>query len=219
MHKLTVLFLAVICCPAAAPAQQTKPAAPAKIDVFVGYSYSRAFFADVPPSPLSMNGGEVSLTYFPGKHYGVTADFAGWTESTNNVSSLSGLFTGVDALTVNTESYLFGPTVRFGLKGERYRPVSFFAHQLFGFSHFTATVNETGYTCNPTSVTCTANPFTSVTGGGMDVQVKKYLSLRPVQLDFWSMQLSLDALSAQNEDGLKLGMNGFRYSTGAVIHF
>ena len=56
-------------------------------------------------------------------------------------------------------------------------------------------------------------------GGGVDVRVNKHISIRPVQLDYWTMPVSLGALMKTNLLGLKLGVNGFRYSAGAVVHF
>jgi hypothetical protein len=213
MRKLIALFIVLTCCLAFSSAQQKKATDLSKWDVFGGYSYSRGYFANMPFSPMSLNGGQGAATYYFNKNLGATGEFAGYSDD-------------VEGLTVRTQGYLFGPTGRFGVKNQR---VSFFAQQLFGVTHFSFTADPI-LECT-SDCTSTTNAFTMISGGGVDIKVKKYLSLRPMQLEYFSQRLSIDNIGifaasrpgpvayGRASSGMYLSTNGFRYSTGAVFHF
>jgi hypothetical protein len=196
-------------------AQQPKAVQQDKWEVFGGYSYSRAYGYPGAENfdAYGLQGGQASITYFPLKHFGLTADFAGF----NNNSSF-------EESTINTKSqdYLFGPTVRFGLKNAKYQRIQFFAHQLIGVSHVSFSINDGGGCGEDESSSCSTNPVTSVSGGGFDFKVGKHLSIRPMEMDYWSQQLSVKSLEKDtdpSDSGVKFGVNGFRYSAGAVLRF
>jgi hypothetical protein len=193
------------CCLSITPAQQPKPAALDKWDIFAGYSFSRASVVSEYPFPLILNGGQASATYFFNKHLGLTGELAGYTNDS-------------DGATFKTEGYLFGPTVRYRIKNSRY---SLFAHQLFGVTHIGITA-DSGEPCgNRTAAgaACTANPFTIASGGGFDVKVSKHLSVRPMQVEYFNQLVSVGALENEYVGNEKIGVEGFRYSGGAVIRF
>lgn len=202
MRKLIGVFVVMICCLSLTPAQQPKPAALNKWDVFAGYSFSRASVVSEYPFPMILNGGQGAVTYNFTKHLGATAEVAGYTNDT-------------DGATFKTEGYLFGPTVRFGPKNSRF---SFFAHQLFGVTHIGITPDSSA-NCNSTQRTCAANPFTTASGGGVDVKVSKHLWVRPVQLEYFNEAVSVGALENEYVGNEHISLQGLRYSAGAVYRF
>jgi hypothetical protein len=171
-------------------------------------------------SAYNLQGGQASVTYFPTRHFGITGDFAALTKN-QNVNA-----TGVSAKTQtdHEQDYLFGPTFRYGLKGQR---ISLFAHELLGVAHTSINFTPSTFSCYVSSTTskpnCSANPFTMVTGGGVDIIVNSHLSIRPVQLDYWTYQLSAKKFMGSglgtDNDSSKLGVDGFKYSAGAVFNF
>lgn len=227
MRKAIVLFLALTCCSILSSAQQPKPAALDKLDIFGGYSYSRVYFVNEPPfpDPMSLNGGQASVTYYFMRHVGATAEFAAYTD---DLSTIQGTF--------NTQGYLFGPSTRFGLGKGRNQRVSFFAHQLFGTTHISLKPDQSGEQCTETSAACTTNSFTMVTGGGVDFKLKKHISIRPVQMEYFTQQIALYSFLGEggatgvraaatssaevgDPNSIKLSTNGFRYSGGVVVRF
>ena len=223
MRKALVLFFALTCCSVLSSAQQQKPAALDKWEVFGGYSYSRAYAGiNESPFPLSLNGGQAAGSYYFDKHFGATVEFAGYTDD-------------VEYRTIHTQGYLAGPSARFGLGHGRYQRVSFSAHQLFGTTHFSFKYDPS-VDCVSSEDTCSwsTNSFTMVTGGGVDKKLKKHISIRPVQMEYFTQQISIYDLESEGVDarpgarsyedgnpfsGIKLSTNGFRYSGGVVVHF
>ena len=100
MRKVLVLFFALACCSVLSSAQKQKPAALDKLDVFGGYSYSRVYAVNEGPfpDPMSLNGGQASVTYYFMRHVGATAEFAAYTD---DLSTINGTF--------NTQGYLVWP--------------------------------------------------------------------------------------------------------------
>jgi hypothetical protein len=221
MRKMIGLFVVLAFCLAAASAQQPTPSALAKWDVFAGYSFSRIYVANEAPFPMNLQGGQGGITYNFTRHLGATAEVAGYTND-------------VDGATFSTQAFLFGPTARFGPRNSRF---SFFAHQLFGTTHMTIT-SDAGESCGPgTSPTCTTYPFTMASGGGVDVKVSKHIWVRPLQVEYFNEQISLDSLVGTENvgvvpsprsaaqpyatafSGIRITGQGVRYSGGAVYRF
>jgi hypothetical protein len=172
-------------------------------NVFAGYDFDHGYIANIPESPVSLNGGQASVTYFVTKYAGLTAEFSGMT----------GTFPTTTASMTNSR-YVFGPTFRFDLKSSRY---VLFAHQLFGVTHMTFS----GLSTQPQSSHLgTANPFTMLSGGGLDVRINHLISVRPFEMDYFNERVSLDALSGGvTHTGLDISTDGFRYTAGVVLHF
>ncbi len=223
MRKFIALFFVFTCCLAVSSAQQKKPLSLDKLEVFGGYSYSRAYIGGVPFSPMSLNGGQASGTYFFNKYLGATGEFAAYTDTLDDYDTI-----------INSQAYLFGPTGRIGLGHGRYSRVSLSAHQLFGTTHFT--LKPTAAVVCTGNCQATTNSFTMISGGGVDIKLSKHFSVRPVQMEYFTQQLSLtdlivasakranatsfDTVTASASPSMpKLSTNGFRYSTGVVYHF
>jgi hypothetical protein len=220
MRKTFVLFFALACCSILSSAQQQKPAALDKWDIFGGYSYSRAYAGiNESPFPLSLNGGQASGTYYFDKHFGATVEFAGYTDD-------------VESMNIHTQGYLAGPSWRFGLGHGRFQRASISVDQLFGATHISIKPDSSVECVGSCSVT--TNAFTMVTGGGVDIKLKKHISIRPVQMEYFTQQISIfDIEGGVGEarpgartygeenpmSGIKLSTNGFRYSGGVVFHF
>jgi len=224
MRKMIGLFVVLAFCLASVSAQQTKPTSVDRWDAFAGYSLSRIYVANEAPFPMNLNGGQGAITYNFTRHLGATAEVAGYTNDTEDV-------------TFSTQAFLFGPTARFGFAHGKNPRVSFFAHQLFGVTRMTITSDE-GETCGTgTSPTCTTHPFTMASGGGVDVKVSKHIWVRPLQLEYFNEQISLDSLVgvanvgvvpsprsaatpyASAFSGIHITGQGLRYSAGAVYRF
>jgi hypothetical protein len=174
-------------------------AAHAQVQIFGGYSYLRPsvtlqpFAAcpvgELPPCPsnpaetthLNLNGWEVSASFNPVPVFGFTADFAG------NYGTLEGS-------TVHMQTYLFGPQVHFP------GPISPFAHVLFGDARETFGASEA---ISPS----VANAFAMAAGGGLDVKLVPFVSLRVIQIDD---VITRFGSTTQHQP---------RASAGLVIHF
>lgn len=173
------------------------PAAHAQVQIFGGYSYLRPNvtvqpFAEcpvgaLPPCPsletahLNLNGWEASASFNPVPVFGFAADFAGD----------YGAFEGS---TVHVQTYLFGPQVRFP------GPISPFVHALFGDAHETVGASEA---ISPS----VANAFAMAAGGGLDVKLVPFVSLRVIQIDDLITRFGS---ATQHQP---------RASAGLVIHF
>jgi hypothetical protein len=147
-----------------------------RIELFGGYSYVRAPVTFVQTSStcpiqgcptfsttqnLNLNGWEVSGAYKLLGPLAVAADF----------SDTSGSFQRADT---RLKTYLFGPQLRFP------GPISPFAHFLIGGAHESiATAPGPLITSGPTQ-----NAFATAIGGGLDLKVLPFISLRPIQVDY-----------------------------------
>lgn len=197
-----VFAMAVLAAMAVAAAAQDK------VQLFVGYSYLRPsmtyeqqFQCEViigcpPPPPVfvtahpNLNGYEFSATYKLHSWLGVTGDFSGHYGSVAFNSS------------AHVQTFLFGPQVSLPAK------VSPFVHLLVGGVH-----ESIGSSIGPlggfsTSIVPTSgNSFATAIGGGIDLHVARFISVRPIQVDY----LLTRAYSAtQNQP---------RISAGLVLHF
>jgi hypothetical protein len=208
LRKLIPVLLVLLFCSTFSKAQSQN-----KLDVFGGYSYWRAYYGD--PKPAVLNGWDAAITYYPSKHIGLTADLSGLSignltsQCTESISCLL----GDDVGKVTTQSYLFGPSVRFGLKNPKLKRFSGFAHQMFGVTHINANYSPALGSGEITSV----NALTSVTGGGIDLRLGSHVSFRPVQIDYMMVQPQI-ASDSDTGESLNLAVSSFRYFTGIVFH-
>lgn len=135
------------------------------------------------------NGGSGYVEYNLNSFVGLVGDFGGYANTK----------TGIDAKAL---TYLFGP--RFSWRHSRLSP---YAQFLFGG----------GYTWSgPTSTT--QNAFATAAGGGLDYNLTKRISIKPIQVEYVMTQF----------DSVKLGgaarafgshQNDVRYSAGIVFKF
>jgi len=209
-----------------APVQSHKQDKSDKWEVYAGYAFDRSFgdtnfYHESAAtsfnmySPYNQNGGQASVAYFPWKHVGVKAAFT----YSNNVA-------GVDADSRTQEvnisrSYLVGPVVRWTVPGYFNNRISVFGQQLFGAAHTSINLDSRTFYCNGNGEGCRASGFATVTGGGFDVRINRYISVRPGELDYWNRQINMNHFyaSSTGDNNYSVAANGLRYSTGLSVHF
>ena len=170
--KLTVTFLILIPLLASSALAQDDELAVA--DGFFGFSVLRASSAQA-ILPNTSLGGVGTLGWNINERLGIEAEFGGYH---------NGL---VDSYHNNTNSftYLFGPRLSYG-RLKRFDP---YFHFLLGGIH-TATGVADQPTINPLTAqnvprhTVSQDGFTMAIGGGLDIRLNKYVSFRPLQIDY-----------------------------------
>ena len=189
-------------------AMSVSAAAQDKIKLFLGYSYLRPsltyeqqFHCEVilgcpPPPPVfvtthpNLNGYEFSATYRLIPWLGVTGDFSG------HYGTVTGSSSG------HVQTFLFGPEVSLPAK------ISPFVHALVGGAHEAIGSGITPVTGFSASVLATSgNAFATAIGGGIDLRVAPFFSVRPLQLDYLLTHFNS---TTQNQP---------RVSAGLVIRF
>ncbi len=241
MRKLLVCLL--ICCSgillARVQGQQAKSPSPEKFQVFGGYTFQRNYGFYSPFgynttceeseygcnefAPFNSNGGQVAVSYYLTHHFGITAQL---TFDTSGDKSFS--FEEDPTASIKTQSYLFGPVYRYRTMGGR---LTLFYHTLFGVTHNTFNVSSTeeeeascySYTTEEPVNPCSTKDFTLATGGGVDIRLMRHIAVRPAQVEYWTEQIPYSAYYPGDpypEDASgKYGIEGFRYSAGAVVNF
>ena len=145
----------------------------------------------------NLNGWAASATGYFYKSVGVSAQFSGNYNSSVRPSSTS----------VHRHELQFGPVYTL-----RWHHASAFAHGLFGFtSQGSPLANASSYT--PLNYT----KFIWSVGGGLDIKVSRYLSVRAGQIDY-ERQLVPVGGSGTNPNPT-FPSNGLRYSAGVVLRF
>jgi outer membrane immunogenic protein len=188
MRKIIVLLLLMLSVSFTAKAQSFS-----KVDVFGGYSYTRA--SNNGTSSFGGNGGTVAVTYNVTNWIGIVGEF-----DVSHFSSVFHFSSSARTGNANTETYVFGPKLTLF----RAHKVAPFAQVLVGGIHADNAFGNSFPT--PGSETRLA----IVGGGGVDWKIREYLSVRLVQLDYLYTHLQTDTNNHQNN---------LRYSTGVVFHF
>jgi opacity protein-like surface antigen len=175
-------------------------------------------------APFNSNGGQAAVSYFPKHHLGITAQMTFETSGTRTCSYCSEDDDQVTS-SIAMQSYLFGPTYRYAIYGGK---ASLFYHVLVGISHNTFntsseywTICESGfYPDEVYPLSCSSNNFTVATGGGVDFRLTRHISVRPAQLEYWTEQIPWKNIeSPATGQSEKFGVDGLRYSAGAVFNF
>jgi hypothetical protein len=170
-----------------------------RLEVFGGYSYDRcdnAFFGsrDV-TKPCNYDGFNASATINGTKWLGFEGDISGyWDRSYNKPAVMtfpSASYPHPSFRHRQLYSFLFGP--KFSVRAGK---TTTFVHALFGDSRI-----------SPGLYFPYDNSFTMAFGGGLDIAVYKKLSIRPVQLDYYTIR-----------EGQPFTDN-LRYSVGVVYRF
>src|SRR5713101_6060431 len=192
-------ILASICTLVFAVLLFATPSHAQSIELFGGYSFVRApvTFAQtaalcpVPGCPTTSNKVTLNLN---GWEVGGALKVLGPLALAADYSDTSGSFQGANT---HLKTYLIGPQLRFP------GPISPFAHFLIGGAH-ESTTSSTGplITASPTR-----NAFATTLGGGLDLKVLPFISLRPVQIDYLLTHFNSNT------------QNQFRYSAGIVLRF
>ena len=179
-----------------------------KVEVFAGYSYLRPAITTQqeaaceviiicpPPTPMpvtshpNLNGYEFSATYKLIPWLGVSGDFSGHYGKVAGVSS------------THVQTFLFGPQI--SVPGK----VSPFVHALFGGVHQSVGAGTiTGGAVPIAIIANSGNSFAAALGGGIDLRVAPFLSVRPIQLDYLMTRFNS---TTQNQP---------RASAGIVLRF
>jgi opacity protein-like surface antigen len=215
-NSLSIIAAALLCALAAA-AQDTP-----RVETFVGYTYQRANSAtDVPA--FSMNGGSGQVAVNFNKWIGFVMDMGA--VHNGNVSGLH-----IDNTLSN---YLFGPRV--SLRYSRIRP---YFQTLFGGAHFGTSVRASlveppGIPTQPIFIPGEGNvpvgpgqpvtarlvhsqtAFGMTVGGGLDIKINKWVSFRPVGLDYYLTRLqNMRSANDNNQHHLRY-TTGFNFTFGA----
>ena len=151
-----------------------------KAEIFGGYQYLHLGGSG---TDINANGWNASLTGNFNSWFGVTADF-------------SGAYKTISGVDTKVYSYAGGPVISLNSGGK----VNPFVHALFGGAHASASLSGVG--------SGSANGFTTMAGGGVDVKVNKALAVRLVQAD-WVYYRFNGASESHN----------VRLSTGIVLRF
>ena len=162
---------------------------PARVEVFGGFQYFRANSGVPDVDNFNLNGWNASLSGYFNRFLGVTADFGGVYGSPEVL--------GVPIHT-KVHTFMFGPVVRLSNPTH----ITPFVHALGGASHTSGDVE--GLSGGETDAAWAV-------GGGLDLDMGRVLSIRPVQVDF--LQTRTD------RGGQSVHQNNFRYSGGIVIKF
>ena len=169
------------------------------IELFGGYSFVRAPVtftqsagaciitgcpATTTQQTLNLNGWEAGGAYKVFGPLALAADFSGTSSSFNGANT-------------HLQTYLAGPQLRFP------GPISPFAHFLVGAAHESIGTGAGGLiTTGPTQ-----NAFATAIGGGLDLKVLPFISLRPIRFDYL-----LTHFNSQTQ-------NQPRISAGIVLRF
>jgi hypothetical protein len=154
----------------------------------VGASYSFVHVTTHDLGNYGENGGSAFAEYNINKTIGLVADLGGYDSGNRGVHSLS---------------YMFGPRINW-----RMSRVVPYAQFLFGGVH------EWGLT-SPISplVTSTPNGFATAAGLGIDINVSRHVTLKPIQVEYFMTQLPNFVATSNTVQ------NNLRYSGGLVFNF
>lgn len=214
MRNSLVIVAVVLLCAMVAAAQDTP-----KVETFLGYTYDRANSATNVPA-FSMNGGSGQVAVNFNKWIGFVMDMGA--VHNGNISDRH-----IDTTMAN---YLFGPRV--SLRYSRIRP---YFQVLFGGAHVGTSYGVQALLppgTPPTFIPGTAVPigpgtpvsarimssqtaFGMTAGGGLDIKINKWVSFRPVGLDYFLTRLqNIRSLDDNNQHHLRY-TTGFNFTFGA----
>ncbi len=151
----------------------------------VGLTYS-GFHATSQDSyhQVTANGGAGSFAYNINKWVGVVADLGGYANTNKDGRAFT---------------YLFGP--RFSWRHSKFTPYCQF---LFGGAYTWTDVS--------TPNVGTQNSFATAAGGGIDYNLTKLISIKPVQVEYLMTQFN-------STNGFGTRQNDVRYSAGITLKF
>jgi opacity protein-like surface antigen len=190
MRKLSLLLIAVVAFSLSGFAQQ-------RAEVYGGYSLFR-LDQNAAPADRNLNGwdGEIGGKIMP--FLSIIGNVSGQYHTQSVLGS--------DVKT-NTYEFLAGPRVSFKMG-----KVTPFAHALFGLVRSKADLTNFG------GGTVTDNNFGTAIGGGVDLNVAPFLSIRPAKLDYLLVKTDPNNVTDINGNPIS-HTNNLRYSAGVVFHF
>lgn len=177
----------------------------ASADGFFGFSVLRANSAQTILAHTSL-GGVGTLGWNIDEHLGIEAEFGGYHNG----------FVDTYHDDTNSVTYLFGPRVSYG-RLKRFDP---YVHFLIGGIHTATSSIVNQPVVNPLIAqntqrhTISQNGFSMAIGGGLDIRVTKYISFRPVQLDYVPAMLSNIGPDGLSNNSFR---NHFRFCVGILL--
>ena len=212
MRFKTAILLGILWLGGASAFAQNYP----KVEVPAYYSFMRfnPENSDI-VSGFSLNGGGAGVTFNVNRFFGIEAEFNGYSSQTKtfdfpataNSPCPIGCLVRASA---NLFTYNVGPV--FKHRSEHFEP---FVEALFGGAHsstyqnlFKACALDCTTLTNPSN-----NAFDFVIGGGIDVPVKHWLSIRPVQVDYVLTRFG-NGFTKGNQN-----QSNLRYNGGLVFRF
>ena len=169
----------------------TAAAIAAPVEISFGYSYLRANKSPGQCGCFSMDGGNAEAAFHAWRWLSAVAELTG-----ERTSAVNGGSQGLSLV-----SFTAGPRFTYPIH-HRYAP---FAQALFGIVH-----GFNSYFPVSEGVTGAANGFAMIAGGGLDVRVRPWLALRPIQAGYFLTGLPNGGNNRQ--DSLRL-------SAGLVLRF
>ena len=162
-----------------------------KVEVGLTYSWLHVNSANF-DFQRTGNGGSAYFEYNVTRVLGLVADIGGYANTR----------TGINDTAV---TYLFGP--RFNLRrSARFTPYLQF---LFGGAHAWS---------GPIDPQQTQDAFATAAGGGLDINLNKHISIKPIQVEYVMTQFDSAALGGSTK-GFGNHQNDIRYSGGVVFKF
>lgn len=169
-----------------APNKAAAIAAP--VEIAFSYSYLRANQGPGRCGCFAMNGGSAEVAFHAYRWFSGVADLTG--ERSGGVSG------GSQELSL--VSFTAGPRFTYPIHHRYALFVQTLAGGVHGF--------DTHFPVSPGS--SAANSFALLTGGGLDLRVKSYLAIRPIQADYFLTRLP---------NGVNNRQNSLRLSAGVVL--
>lgn len=159
----------------------------APIEIFSGYSYLRANQGPGQCGCFNMNGGSTEVAFHTYRWFSAVADLTG-----ERAGSVNGGPHGLSLV-----SFTGGPRFTYPIH-HRYAPfVQSLVGAVHGFdSYFPVTSGSTG----------AASSFALLAGGGLDIHMKSWLAIRPIQADYFLTQLPNGSNNRQNNLRLTVGV-------------
>lgn len=161
-----------------------------RMELGIDYNYVRT---NAPPGGcgcISMNGGDGWFAYNLTHSFAAVAQF-----SVQHASNIGG------AADLTFSSYLFGPRYR---RRVTMRIVPF-GQLLFGSTHADGSLapGSSGIAGSP-------NAFAMTAGGGVDVEMRRRLAIRPAEVDYFLTRF---------DNGVNDHQNNLRFSAGVAFRF
>jgi hypothetical protein len=178
-----------------------------KVEVPVGFSFINVHPNLAPITSFNVFGGGGQFDVNFGSHFGIKADFNGYTQGSGLRNQLE-QHGYAGAANGNLFTYMFGPQIKkhTGL----FQP---FGEALFGAYHtnaYATILNDEGIISSGSG---NNNGFAMAFGGGVDLKVMPHLSLRPVEVDYLFTRFNA------NHASYSANQNNFRYNAGVVFTF
>jgi len=220
MRKSLSIIAVVLLCALTAAAQDTP-----RVETFLGYTYTRANSAsNVPAFSANGGGGQVAVNF--NKYIGFVMDMGA--VHNGNISDIH--------IDTTVSNYLFGP--RLSLRYSRVRP---YFNILFGGAHVGTSIAATLLVPPATPGTPTQpifepgvgnlpvgpgqpitarlmgsqTAFAMTTGGGLDIKINKWVSFRPIGLDYYMTRFqNMRSLNDNNQHNIRY-TTGFNFTFGA----